>query len=1071
MVINLTNSVFSRHWFKAAYLFKVWSTLDSKRAFKACTMFDNSKSRKSILQHLSRVKKLYKKSKYYESRVARNISIRKTINKCIETFSFNKRHIIKSVLEWPFRKVVLDHLIVNNELILEPRKVMSAVDSIMEGWTRKQIAPISMFVHWSNQYAPLDYISNTAFSNVMDVIELAEFLLVVKKLSDGKAAGIFGIPNELWKHEDTQILGGLLNILNVCLELVLVETAKKILSKVLSDRISLACSKFNVFYDDNFSVLKGTFTQTLIFTIGSIIKNAFEKSKELWLIKICPHFIEFFGNIHNGRTNWIMTDFELIDGYTVYDGLDQGEVKKHKKLYGYRLNLKFFTRTSRADLKGGKTSFFAAGAFVDNTIWIGNCLVTTQYILNIASKFFLINNIAINTNKMITILINQEARGVSLFISGSEISIAKKGIFFSIDGLSKPSLAKVYSDIRFFSNVVLRKVITKKQFLYLVSAVLQLIIGYRLQFSCVSKGVCKKWDKILKKGLKLKANLPKDFSNKALYYLELYGLKTFEQVLTENLLAGLIKFANADRILSELFKHRAMELQTIGWMSRHFLKFSSKLLVDSTNCFLADTTCALKLCNLSLDSNLLNVFQARNNIAVLDVLGFKSYLGIVKSLKRYDVVFMNQLLDHHSKCFMWNTDPVPVWFAFLVKFIIEDGLLNGVLLSPHSIPTDFSCNFGYVGKHLLNSRLGFITVYTNSSIKNLGLVQAYGGAATYFLDVDTSVGIKINGLLSSTLVELQTIALALEYSQASLDLCKSAGNMAGSDFCDKCWIKKEHICYHSDVIRNERANFYVDAAVTSEFFLSLVVPYHFLNVKDRFVFRNACHVAKKLFNTTRCVGSVISVGLSDHFDKARTFCVWHPNGRIRSGYTSAVSAAFWSYFMKVLYYCLPMAKKKMYNLNYPNITCIWCDLMEDFDHVFSCSFDINTASSIDLFMALVKDFVLKSWVVDMLGCLGANSGGGALVVNFICCFVESYRFAIWLPMTKLKAYYEKYNLLPCNGSSIPSVSGLSSLWFAGTIWNFGFRPSSYVCFGLYLCLIRSDFGFLCDVPVVKNLGV
>ncbi|KAG9290191.1 hypothetical protein G9A89_022167 [Geosiphon pyriformis] len=65
----------------AAYFLKVWSDLDNKGASKACTMFDDNVSRVSILQHLSRVKKLYHKSKYYESRVAKDISIRKAIDK------------------------------------------------------------------------------------------------------------------------------------------------------------------------------------------------------------------------------------------------------------------------------------------------------------------------------------------------------------------------------------------------------------------------------------------------------------------------------------------------------------------------------------------------------------------------------------------------------------------------------------------------------------------------------------------------------------------------------------------------------------------------------------------------------------------------------------------------------------------------------------------------------------------------------------------------------------------------------------------------------------------------------
>ncbi|KAG9284907.1 hypothetical protein G9A89_006285 [Geosiphon pyriformis] len=71
-------------------------------------------------------------------------------DKHIEIFSSNKEHMIKSVLNQLFKKVVLDYLIVDNELILEFKEVKSAVNNIMEGWIRKQIALISLSVHWSN---------------------------------------------------------------------------------------------------------------------------------------------------------------------------------------------------------------------------------------------------------------------------------------------------------------------------------------------------------------------------------------------------------------------------------------------------------------------------------------------------------------------------------------------------------------------------------------------------------------------------------------------------------------------------------------------------------------------------------------------------------------------------------------------------------------------------------------------------------------------------------------------------------------------------------------------------------
>ncbi|KAG9304925.1 hypothetical protein G9A89_003093 [Geosiphon pyriformis] len=401
VVTSLANSVFFRHWFSE---FNCLKNKQSSKFFKLELLVAKLIKCLSLDQE-SKTVCLFK-SKYYEFRVVRNISIKKAIDKHIKFFSSNKEHMIKSVLDQPFRKVVLDHLIVDNELILEPKKVKLA----------------------SNQYAPLDYVSDRAFSNVMDVIGLDEFLLVVKELSDGKAAGI--------------------------------------------------------------SVLKSTSTQTPIFTIGSIIKNVLEKNKKLWL------------------TNQVMTDFGLTDRYTVHNGLDQEEV--------FLLLL-----TSRVNPKGSKTSFFVASAFVDNTIWVENCLAAAQHILDIA-----------------------RAREVLLSISGSRISIAKKnesyqylGIFFSMDGLSKPSLAKAHSNVKFFSNMVLRKTITKKQFLYLVSAVLQFIKDTTARINPAAKlrkklGIIATSEKLLPLPLNL-CPLYKELHNKTFRSTKTFRYHTFSTLSTK----------------------------------------------------------------------------------------------------------------------------------------------------------------------------------------------------------------------------------------------------------------------------------------------------------------------------------------------------------------------------------------------------------------------------------------------------------------------------------------------------------------------------------------------------------
>ncbi|KAG9298605.1 hypothetical protein G9A89_000824 [Geosiphon pyriformis] len=211
--------------------------------------------------------------------------------------------------------------------------------------------------------------------------------------------------------------------------------------------------------------------------------------------------------------------------------------------------------------------------------------------------------------------------------------------------------------------------------------------------------------------------------------------------------------------------------------------------------------------------------------------------------------------------------------------------------------------------------------------------------------MNTSIKIKVDGLLLSTLIKLQAIAFALEYmstsqsvdlftnNQALLDMCNSINDVSGPDFHNKCWIEKKHIHQviskkglsitwnkvkdYSGVVGNKYANFYANATVTFRSFLPFVVFYRFFNVEGRLISRNAHYIAKILFNAvysvgweTRCVGNVISADLCGYFNKAKTFCVWHPDNKIRFAYICTTLVMLWSYFMKILYHCLLVAKKK-----------------------------------------------------------------------------------------------------------------------------------------------------------------
>ncbi|KAG9289268.1 hypothetical protein G9A89_007513 [Geosiphon pyriformis] len=836
----------------------------------------------------------------YKSKLAQE-----TIEKRMEKFCFDKDSIIRSVLGWPFWKAVLDHLVVDDELVLESEEVKLKIDRIIK------VLPDL----WTHQYAPLAHVRDDAFSGVMDVISLSKLLLVIGGLPDGKAAELSGITNKLWKHGSEKMMKCLLVLLNVCLSVVsalwkrawvsmilkpydwnrvlintcpiaLIKTARKILSKIFSDRISFMCSKFNVLHGDNFSVLKGTSIQSPVFAVGSVVEDAFKKNRELWLvlqdmhkaynsvgwhhlrtslrcIKMCDRFVEFFGGIHEDRVNRVMTDFGLSNGY---------RVKRHEHLCGYHIDMKFVTKTGRIKNSGGMSSFFAVGAFVNDMIWVGDCQSSMQYALNIASDFFSINNISINNEKM-------DVRFVFLSISGQPIFITKKGkvhryldIFLSTEELSKPSLAKAHSDVCFFVHTVLRKVIMDKQFSYLVLAALQPIVNI-----------------LVKKGFKSKAHLPCDFLDAALHHPSLYGLKSFEQVQSKAKVASLIFFSNVPGILGYLFKHRCLDLQLCVSLVNNFLADVVKIFLDN---------------GFSLVNNLPNAFCHPDHFSMSLILGESLYFDSVWSLKYYGVAFGDWIFDKKGLD-PWG--PVPLWFVVVSKYLLDKGFFSSG--SSGSSGTVYFCGLNILKSDVFSSVWdglhgvwsGCFEVYTNGSLMGAGSANVLSGAAAYFLALDLSIGVRVCGLLSSTMAELQAVTFALECvlfscsvllfldSQAAIDACVSELSSEVLDFHNCCWVKHRHVFNlirdknlsvswakvrgYAGVSGNVKADRFADEAAGSFYVLPVRVCERFLVAENTVVLGNAHHFVRDLFRSV-CrthweVGpgrNVVSVDILGNFD-------------------------------------------------------------------------------------------------------------------------------------------------------------------------------------------------------------
>ncbi|KAG9298558.1 hypothetical protein G9A89_018917 [Geosiphon pyriformis] len=374
-------------------LLRCWVSINSDKASVVWNLVSSGASLNCVCSALCGVKRFYHVSKLAKFLQAKKLSIKLAIEKRMESFVVNKGHTIHSVLECPFHKVVLDHLVSDSGLILDPVEVKNKVDSIIEGWTRKRAMLKSVPDLWQHQYLSLDYFNNDAFSGVMNAISLDDLTHVIKDLPDSKAAGL----SEAWvlmilksyEWEDT---------LTNTRPIALIETACKILSKLLPDRILSACEQF--------SVLKGTTIQFPIFAICLVVEDALKKNCELWLV------LQDMCKAYNS-----------VGQHYLYNsiGCMMVLIRRQESLCEYNIDIKFVVRTGRIEHQGSLTLFLAANAFVNDTIW-----------------------------KTVAIPINQRVSNILLSISGLPISIARKkksyqylGIYLSFESLFKPSLAKV----------------------------------------------------------------------------------------------------------------------------------------------------------------------------------------------------------------------------------------------------------------------------------------------------------------------------------------------------------------------------------------------------------------------------------------------------------------------------------------------------------------------------------------------------------------------------------------------------------------------------------------------------
>src|SRR6266498_3104700 len=341
----------------------------------------------TLLADLLEVKSILQTKYKLAARSFKDKKIKDYIQQRCDDYQDNKRRMINSLTEKNLKKISIETVYKkDNEvevLITDPDIVMKETNQHFQtiaGAVNKEKILVEGD-HWYKQYDPKTMnINADIYKDLMQIPSWEDWLLVIKELPSGKAAGKSGISYEMIKHLSEEMQISVYNLvcssistgripdawneatvypipklkpfnanLSNTRPITLLETVQKITVSIINKRLSTILRDNNVLKGNQFAGLPLSSTFEPIRVIKGIIQDAEEYNKELWLlsqdlgkaydrvniymleralrrINLPPLFISFIKHLFLHRTNQVFTSYGLTDKYEVKIGIDQGEI-------------------------------------------------------------------------------------------------------------------------------------------------------------------------------------------------------------------------------------------------------------------------------------------------------------------------------------------------------------------------------------------------------------------------------------------------------------------------------------------------------------------------------------------------------------------------------------------------------------------------------------------------------------------------------------------------------------------------------------------------------------------------
>ena len=744
---------------------------------------------------------------YHAYHLEHSLRLRHQINqaseKRCETLVSKPTQAINSILNRYQPPVHFTNIKLSNQLITDPTQIKQHIRSHFSNWTAFKPINQQLFDNfWQQHYLPLPHINPDWYIPLTASITTDEVLQTISKLPNGKACGPTGISYEMIKHLGNNCILALTALFNRCLSqnnipklwkhgriypipktnsfdgnlnltrpISLIEHARKIYTKILTNRLNQTFSQHPILSPFNYVALPGNSTSIPIHILNNLIEDANCNYKELWLLSqdmskaydsvnfslfkhslsrlsLPQSIINILSDLLVNRQNEVITNFGLTSPYQVQNGIDQGETITpllwriyydplisyiHSNFSGYSASTTWLTNLKNSSTKQLHTNCSVL-AYMDDTLWVASSQAELVNILTIAESFYTMANIKVNPTKSIlstnskpstynTIIFNSEP--LALWPSNQPFKFL--GCWFTLDNKSTKQSQLISLESSQLIRIANKKQITDSQARYIINIVIIPTLEYRLQNIVLSQSTC---DKIFKQHINLlkhKAKLCRTIPTSVLLHPYIYNIKNIWDIQLQHHIPNFIKRLNNNHLLGILTQIRVQQLQNNLWSTTSILSHPCPI-IDGPNRFTTNFKIIQLLKHLeweiSPSPNTPIPFLIQEGSITLESIlsSHPNYSTFKKQLRHHHILFLDQLTTSNNIHLLnWkhisprlNKIPkgkIPQWFKILENLVTDSSDSRTISSQLNMPPTNYySYSTGYFYKH---SKPWLITLLNN----------------------------------------------------------------------------------------------------------------------------------------------------------------------------------------------------------------------------------------------------------------------------------------------------------------------------------------------------------------------